>query len=493
MALLRAESEREEHGLPQAPSSVNSPWQRVGILFGDRGYTQKTVRASVLKRSILLIDRANRKTDLIKRYALGGTSNLERKRDRLEETDQDKERPSPKRRQTSPTPGDIEPIPHWIRSGRWPRALFEPDDDDMYTLTRKRSTPSVSNPSESNSVSILDGKNPAVKSRRYATLLDKAGIQMGLLEVPPTNSTETLCETLLETDQPTPQDSIFRDDRFLAACNNLQNRNEARVIQDIARLLVPSPETLVLYGSTHLKHLIETADDGWYKSIPLVNGPRPRPDFAVGMRRTAFTATQQSKLSPHIGGWQTSSRIVATDDMYFPFLTCEVKCGNEGLDIADRENAHGASVAAMGVVELYRAVGRQEALHREILAFSVSHDHRNVRIYGHCALIKDKETSFYRHLVHAFDITARNGRDKWTAYKFTRNLYDTFVPIHVNRVCAAVDQLPDPDAFHVQPLPPQSDGGSVPQQQSSSELGLPSPQTTEPVFKKPKGKGVTRQ
>jgi len=54
---------------------------------------------------------------------------------------------------------------------------------------------------------------------------------------------------------------------------------------------------------------------------------------------------------------------VATDEMYFLFLTSEVKCGNEALNIADRQNAHSASVAVNAVVELYRAVSLQDELH----------------------------------------------------------------------------------------------------------------------------------
>lgn len=77
--------------------------------------------------------------------------------------------------------------------------------------------------------------------------------------------------------------------------------------------------------------------------------------------------------------------------MYFPFPTCEVKCGGAALDVADRQNAHSMTYAVRDTVELYRAVKREKELHREILTFSISRDHRSVRIYGHYAIIeKDK-------------------------------------------------------------------------------------------------------
>ena len=59
--------------------------------------------------------------------------------------------------------------------------------------------------------------------------------------------------------------------------------------------------------------------------------------------------------------------------MYFPFLTCEVKCGAAALDIADRQNAHSMTLSVRAIVELFRPAGRETELHREILAFSISH------------------------------------------------------------------------------------------------------------------------
>ena len=66
--------------------------------------------------------------------------------------------------------------------------------------------------------------------------------------------------------------------------------------------------------------------------------------------------------------------------MHFPFLTCEVKCGAAALDVTDRQDAHGMTLVVRGVVELFRLVKREKELYREILAFSISHDHSTVRI-----------------------------------------------------------------------------------------------------------------
>jgi len=368
-----------------------------------------------------------------------------------------------------------------------------------HSLTRKRSTPSLSkHESDISGVSLREGKNPAVKSRRYEQLLTSAGIYMDDDDkVATTKECKALCQTLLNADQTVPHDSLFNDDLFKRVCQRVRNKNEARVIRDLSPLLVPSAEILYLRGATNLEHLIETVDESWIKSIPLVKGPRPQPDLAVGLKSSAFTFDQLKKLQPSVGDWQTTSRLVATDEMYFPFLTAEVKCGNEALNIADRQNAHSAAVAANAVVELYRLVSRQDELNQKILTFSISHDNEAVRMYGHYALIKEKNTLFYRHPIKKFDFTSEDGEEKWTSYKFTMNVLEMFYPIHHERICSAVDQLPNPEDFAVESFSQQSNLESFEQNDSPSttsnsqqtESGLLSSQTSEPVFKKPKGKG----
>lgn len=128
--------------------------------------------------------------------------------------------------------------------------------------------------------------------------------------------------------------------------------------------------------------------------------------------------------------------------MYFPFLTCEVKRSAAALDIADRQNAHSMTIAVRTIVELFRYVKREKELDQEILAFSISHDHRTVRTYGHYTLIDGNNTTFYRHPIHRFDFTALDGKEKWTAFKFVRNVYNVWMPMHSNRICSTIDRLP---------------------------------------------------
>jgi len=128
--------------------------------------------------------------------------------------------------------------------------------------------------------------------------------------------------------------------------------------------------------------------------------------------------------------------------MYFPFLRCEVKCGAAALDIADRQNAHSMTLAVRGTVELFRLVKREKELHREILAFSISHDHETVRICSHYPVIDGNKITFYRHPIRKFNFTELNGRKKWTAYRFTKSVYNIWMPTHFKRICSVIDSLP---------------------------------------------------
>ena len=89
---------------------------------------------------------------------------------------------------------------------------------------------------------------------------------------------------------------------------------------------------------------------------------------------------------------------------------------------------------------------REKQLHREILAFSISHDNSNIRIYGHYQLAEEDKIVYYRHPIHKLDFTALDGKEKWTAYRFTKNVYDQFMPMHLKWICSVIDELvPDVD------------------------------------------------
>ena len=141
-------------------------------------------------------------------------------------------------------------------------------------------------------------------------------------------------------------------------------------------------------------------------------------------------------------GSKVITYFMATTRMYFPFLTCEVKCGAAALDVADRQNAYSMTVAVRALIELFRSVKREKELDREILAFSISHDYRSVRIYGYYPVIEGDKTTFYRYPIHEFSFTALDGKEKWAAYKFAKNVYD-YHSLKLHKIiCSGIDDLP---------------------------------------------------
>ena len=257
-----------------------------------------------------------------------------------------------------------------------------------------------------------------------------------------TDISKGLCQTLLSHVQSLPDNPIYRDNVFENGCRRLQGKNEARVIQDLSRLIIPSAETLARCGANHLNVLVESVNEGWNSSIP-ITVPRPQPDYAVGFGPSAFSEDQLNKLQPYLGDYDSLSYFKATCYMLFPFLTCEVKCSQTRLDIADRQNAHSTALAVRAIAELFKGVKREKEIDREILAFSVSHDHESVRIYGYYPVIESTKTTIWRHKIHKGSLDAQ---DKWAGYFFTRNLYDIWMPTHLKRISSAIDDItPDID------------------------------------------------
>ncbi|KAI9674841.1 MAG: hypothetical protein M1829_003581 [Trizodia sp. TS-e1964] len=375
----------------------------------------------------------------------------ERKRERTPDPDI---LPAPKRTKTPrPTsncgvkkPAKCNPTLFWIQNRTWPKDLFIPSSSSSEYLgegwkmhrqpskscssaspCRKcsqsdvyQSTPSDQKPREQ--------KSTAYQDPRYPLLMELNGSYMKISKLGVTSASESLCKTLLETEQETPENTLFQEDIFERVCQKIQGRNEAVIVQDISRLIRQSR--------------LE-------QCIPFTSIPRPQPDYSVGFLRTAFSDDQLNKLQPHVGSIYSKSYYMGTFTMYFPFLACEVKCGSEAIEVADRQNTHTMTLAVRGIVELFRLVRREKELHQEILAFSVSHDDSRVRIYGHYALTNDAKTTYYRHLLHDFSFVVLEGKEKWTAYKFTKNIYDLWMPMHLKRICSVIDQLPSDIDFEV--------------------------------------------
>ena len=104
------------------------------------------------------------------------------------------------------------------------------------------------------------------------------------------------------------------------------------------------------------------------------------------------------------------------------------------------------TLAVRGIVEPFRLVNRVEELHRKALTFSVSHDHETVRIYGHVPVIKGTKITYWRYPLRKYEFTERKGMEKWSAYRFMKNVYDIWMPTHFKRISSALTNcLPNRD------------------------------------------------
>lgn len=245
----------------------------------------------------------------------------------------------PKRQRTSPTglaedafgepaissvaPKHIDPIAFWVKEGCWPEEqdwaeeTSKTDSTMDRLLARKESSSHLSRKRSSSATSTTpsdqkprEEKSAPYRDQRYETLLEVKGSYMTKAPLGLAGASQALCRSLLEKTQTVPGDTLFRDDIFETTCQKIHNKNEARVIQDISRLIVPSAESLATFGAKHLDILTESINEGWSNSIAFTS-TRPQPDYSIGFRREAFTEDQLAKLSPFIGDF------IAGDQSFF--------------------------------------------------------------------------------------------------------------------------------------------------------------------------------
>lgn len=380
-------------------------------------------------------------------------------------------------------------ISYWAYQGHsWPKEYFQDSMQRLIqkkqssaSLRRKRSDKSLAASTTSSDQKPRDEKSAPYRNPSYRTLLqNQGGLYMDKSEHGITDASKGLCRKLLQKKYATPPgNTIFQDTLFDNACRKLQDKNEARIIQDIARLLVPSAETLATLGDKRLAILVESVNEGWNNCIPVTN-PRPQPDYAAAFGRSAFSDDQLSKLGHSLSDPTYLSCFMATYYMHFPFLTCEVKSGTTGLDIADRQNGHSMAVAVRGIVELFKLGKRESELHRELLTFSISHDHRTVRLYGYYPILDGRKINIYRHPIHTFDITALDGKEKWTTYNFTMGIYIYSLTL-IEKIRSVIDELP-PD-FNLEDSQKSEPQSSEPQ--PSEHSGLSQQFETQPLAQEP--------
>ena len=107
-------------------------------------------------------------------------------------------------------------------------------------------------------------KSAPYRIQRYADLLSedvnnyKSYLRDHELGI--SDTSKELLESLLNTKQILPKDTLFRDEVFEKHLEKLRGKNESRILQDLSPLLVPSAEAFASFGAKHLDGVVESVN-----------------------------------------------------------------------------------------------------------------------------------------------------------------------------------------------------------------------------------------
>ncbi|KAI9888456.1 MAG: hypothetical protein M1814_006903 [Vezdaea aestivalis] len=346
-----------------------------------------------------------------------------------------------------------------------------------------------------------EGEVPEQYTAKYEKHISRRGLDMDLLKGKKNVSDESRADfvSLMKSEKRYIQPLLYSWDKILDVINDCQSRNEALVVHVITPMIIPPIRSLYYLGKdyAYLEHVVDEINTNWYQKC-VIEGPQLRPDLSIGLFESAFEQQELDKLKK----CSVDTCTQFTDNMYFPFLMCEVKCGREGLDAADRQNMHSCCVAVKALLRIEQEADKQrkekclregrekilkegrekllkenprrdleelenyleeelekhleeylkenleeglEKLDGHALVYSISHDQKDARLYGHYAILNQERWTYYRYRIKAFDLY--NTSDLLAIYNFVQNLLKDYVPVLVKRLKAAIAVLPEPSTL----------------------------------------------
>ncbi|KAF2209205.1 hypothetical protein CERZMDRAFT_61562, partial [Cercospora zeae-maydis SCOH1-5] len=302
--------------------------------------------------------------------------------------------------------------------GQWPPIEANRGDGDRYgRLGKKRSSSQLR--SSSYTQSVRDGESPQAWTLQHEEEMEEAGLVMKVYQTQAaiTSECQRLCDNLKNRDCTPPRGPSFERDRLLKMLDLVRFRNEARLGMDQMR---------------------EAIDAEWTQCSTIC-GPRPKPDFVIGISSSAFAKDEKEKLRlSHTSACPN----LFPENMYYPFLICEVTGDDRPIQEAERQSMHSASIAVQAIVQLYKKISAADEVDRKILAFSVAHDYTTVKIFGHFARVEEQKLTFFR--CHLYDANFATGfaSNEWAKpYSIIRAIYDVFFPQHLARITGALNRL----------------------------------------------------
>ncbi|KAL1621022.1 hypothetical protein SLS56_009385 [Neofusicoccum ribis] len=328
-------------------------------------------------------------------------------------------------------------------SSQRPRRSRRKNQDDpaanVSGSSTAQETGSVSGPyKKPNFTALLEvGSSTKVQlfMNEYTEVLDTKGVD---------DATRDLLKGLKAESHLPGTEERYQEEVLQLTMEQLEFKNEPYVVAELHDLVCPPVERLSHIHDRNIelrgryKLFVDQRNEGWTKAPQLLAGfPSPKPDYCVGYRRRAFTREELALLATVPS---SRSSFAVTDHMYFPFLTCEVKSHKEPISIANRQNAYSMMVAVSTAVGLFRAAKVEQSVHRKVLGFSISYDHKNVVAFGYYPVIDGPCTEIYRTCILDFTITS-GGSTKWHSWHFVRNVYEVWAPAHLDRLRAAIELI----------------------------------------------------
>ena len=300
------------------------------------------------------------------------------------------------------------------RRGRPPKNKQDSANNGDASATQFLQAPSIDGPTQSDytertRTSVASSKKRKLRPGEREALMAEFSIFMTMVYDIKKES-EDLYTKLLEVNHdngPPPQFSGQSIDAILKVLADVRCRNEDMLKDDVTPWVVPSKARLGRNGGVPEDAFTRDINALW-SSIATMGSTVPKPDFIYGLSRKAFSKSETDRLksydSPLTPVWFTSH-------LCFPYLIVEAKTGMDGLELANFQNVHSASLAVRAIIRLYQAAfGKTnprliEDLFNQILVFSVSHNNETVNIYGH---VVRKATAF----TYTGELTAENGSDR---------------------------------------------------------------------------------
>ena len=335
---------------------------------------------------------------------------------------------------------DCHPVKYWVVNDRWPESFGQ----DAVIMSQNTASKQTSDSQDSS------GKRKSESTHRSDRLerLAENGVFMKTSALTQRSSKE-LCKSYLQGDRVPKWWPSYPPEKIPAILDRIDGLNEGRIQRDIMPLVVPSAENLFYCDEPIEDWIGDDVHTEWTRSATM-GSTRPKPDYTAGLLRKAFTKDENDKLRNYASPLRP---FLFTAELSFPFLICEAKSGEEGLNKAHRQNIHSASIAVRAIIELYREAFRESdpnrvsKLYGQILVFTISHNHNMVHLHGHYAVISEDfpgKLEFYRYEIALFSLTLDEGRDRFRTYNFVQNVYEKFAPEHRKRIKDAVAHLKTP-------------------------------------------------